>query len=132
MHLKTPLQINVVAFAADHTIPIGSVQLPPDQPRVILVPQEEMLKEYEGWGNDVIGLLSCIPKPSKWFIHVVHPPLESYVKGRIALVGDAVRPVQLPARYNVTNVNQGARHASALGCRRWSGHRRCVCNRWLA
>ncbi|OSX66927.1 hypothetical protein POSPLADRAFT_1072093 [Postia placenta MAD-698-R-SB12] len=81
--------INVVAFAADHTIPIGSVQLPPDQPRVILVPQEEMLKEYEGWGNDVIGLLSCIPKPSKWFIHVVHPPLESYVKGRIALVGDA-------------------------------------------
>ena len=39
-----PPQINVVAFAADYTKPIGSASLPPDEPWVKSVPQEEMLK----------------------------------------------------------------------------------------
>lgn len=51
---------------------------------------EEILAQYEGWGPDVVNLLKCIKQPNKWYINVVDPPLESYVKGRVALVGDAV------------------------------------------
>ncbi|KZT08532.1 FAD/NAD(P)-binding domain-containing protein [Laetiporus sulphureus 93-53] len=81
--------INVVAFSADHNRPIGSTSLPSEGPWVKTVSQEEMMQEYAGWGSDVMILLKCIEKPSKWFIHVVHPPLDSYVKGDVALVGDA-------------------------------------------
>ena len=50
-------------------------------------------KEYEGWGPDVQTLIKCMPdKPSKWSIHVVHPPLDSFVRDRVVLIGDAVRP----------------------------------------
>ncbi|KAH9835875.1 uncharacterized protein C8Q71DRAFT_797371 [Rhodofomes roseus] len=81
--------INVVAFAADYTKPIGSVSLSPDEPWVKSVPQEEMFQVFEGCGPQVMGLLECIKEPSKWSIHVVHPHLESFVKGRVALIGDA-------------------------------------------
>ena len=30
-------------------------------------------------------------KTIRWSVHVVHPSLESYAKGRVALLGDAVR-----------------------------------------
>ncbi|PSR73847.1 hypothetical protein PHLCEN_2v10329 [Hermanssonia centrifuga] len=81
--------INVVAFVSDRTVPMGEAQLPPGQPAVVPVPREQLMKEYEGWGSDVLALLSCIDKPDKWNIHVVYPPLQSYVKGRVALFGDA-------------------------------------------
>ena len=55
-----------------------------------------MLKEYEGWGSDVIGMLSCIENPNKWYINVVCPPLEAYAKGKVALLGDAVSLLYLP------------------------------------
>jgi len=87
--VKNAKLINVVAFAADHTVPIGSVELPAGQRWVEYVSQDELLQVYEGWGSDVIRVLKCIAKPSKWYIHVVYPPLDSYVKGRIALIGDA-------------------------------------------
>ena len=64
--------------------------------RAICVPMSALnglWKEYEGWGPDVAALIKCMPeKPNKWSIHVVHPPLDSFVKGRVALIGDAVRP----------------------------------------
>ncbi|KAH9937365.1 uncharacterized protein B0H18DRAFT_1206226 [Fomitopsis serialis] len=81
--------INVVAFAADYTKPIGTVSLPPDEPWVKVVSQEEMFKVFEGCSSEVMALLECIKEPSKWSIHVVHPHLESFVKGRVALIGDA-------------------------------------------
>ncbi|EMD41848.1 hypothetical protein CERSUDRAFT_90429 [Gelatoporia subvermispora B] len=81
--------INIVAFVANHHIPIGSANLPPGSPWVSQSTQEELLKEYEGWGPDVINTLGCIKEPSKWSIHVVYPLLQTYVKGRIALLGDA-------------------------------------------
>ena len=39
-------------------------------------------------------------RPSKWSIHVLDPPLESFVRGRVALLGDAVSlcPPSLPLR----------------------------------
>ena len=36
-------------------------------------------------------ILSCIEKPNKWYINVVYPHLKSFVNGRVALLGDAVR-----------------------------------------
>ncbi|OBZ79798.1 Salicylate hydroxylase [Grifola frondosa] len=86
---QTPVKINIVAFTANHHIPIGSESLPDGTPWVERASQEELLKEYEGWGSDVPALLGCIQAPSKWSIHVVYPPLETYVRGRIALLGDA-------------------------------------------
>ena len=61
-----------------------------DGPWVVPATRDELLKEYEGWGSDVLKILGCIQNPSKWMIHVVNPPLQTYVKGRVALLGDAV------------------------------------------
>ncbi|PCH34043.1 FAD/NAD(P)-binding domain-containing protein [Wolfiporia cocos MD-104 SS10] len=80
--------VNVVAFHADHNAPLGSPQLPRDE-WVKPVSQQELLDVYAGWGPEVTGLLNCIKTPSKWSIHMVYPPLESYVKGNVALIGDA-------------------------------------------
>ncbi|KAI0363144.1 FAD/NAD(P)-binding domain-containing protein [Pilatotrama ljubarskyi] len=82
--------VNVVAFATRYDNQIGAEELPDDAPWVEEVSREELKREYDGWGPDVITLLDCMPeKPSKWSIHVVHPPLETYVRGRVALLGDA-------------------------------------------
>ncbi|OCH96306.1 FAD/NAD(P)-binding domain-containing protein [Obba rivulosa] len=81
--------INIAAFADNYHIPLGSANLAPGAPWVSEVSQEELLKEYEGWGPDVINTLKCVQSPSKWSIHVVYPLLETYTKGRIALLGDA-------------------------------------------
>ncbi|CCL98087.1 uncharacterized protein FIBRA_00081 [Fibroporia radiculosa] len=87
--VKNSTLINVVAFVADYSKPIGSDYLPPGEPWVKVVPQEEMIQAYDGWGSDAISLLKCIEEPSKWSVHVLYPPLDSYVKGRVALLGDA-------------------------------------------
>lgn len=74
----------------DCSIHIGEANLPAGAQSVVPASMEEMLGHYEGWGSDVINLLKCIKQPSKWYINVVHPPLKSYVKGRVVLLGDAV------------------------------------------
>ena len=51
---------------------------------------EQLLEAYEGFGEDALALLSCMREPSRWDINVVYPGLPSYVKGRVALLGDAV------------------------------------------
>lgn len=80
----------MVAFVCDNTLPLGSVTLAPGTPWVTAVPQQELLDAYAGWGEDPLKILSCIKSPSKWSIFALYPPLESYVKGKVALVGDAV------------------------------------------
>ncbi|THH33436.1 hypothetical protein EUX98_g790 [Antrodiella citrinella] len=81
--------INVVAFGMDRSIPIGEANRPDNEPWVVPASREQLLKEYEGWGSDVLKILGCIKNPTKWMIHVVHPPLKTYVNGRIALLGDS-------------------------------------------
>lgn len=81
----------MVAFSARYDIPIGADNLPKGTPWVQQVSKHAMDEEYEGWGPDVVALLKCMPEhPSKWFIHVVNPPIESYAKGKVAVLGDAV------------------------------------------
>ncbi|KAI8981132.1 FAD/NAD-P-binding domain-containing protein [Trametes punicea] len=88
--IKNDEIINVVAFSARYDIPIGAEKLPEGAPWVEQVSRDEVKRVYQGWGPDVAILLDNMPeKPSKWSIHVVHPPLDSYAKGRVALLGDA-------------------------------------------
>jgi len=113
LSLRNATLVNMSVFAADHTIPIGSVELPPGKSWVSTVSQDELIRVYEGWGNDAIGLLKNIPKPSKWQVHVVYPPLESYVKGHVALIGDAAHAM-LP--HLGAGAGQGVEDAYVLAC----------------
>ncbi|ESK92132.1 salicylate hydroxylase [Moniliophthora roreri MCA 2997] len=79
-------QINVVAFVADHDKPKGS-ELP--LPWVTSVPHEELKASYEGWGPDAQIILDHLKNPSKWSIRACITPLQSYVRDRVVLVGDA-------------------------------------------
>ncbi|KAI0361022.1 FAD/NAD-P-binding domain-containing protein [Trametes cingulata] len=88
--IKNGQLINVAAFAARYDVPIGSQLLSEGSRWVEEVPREEMQKEYDGWGPDISALLRCMPeKASRWSVHVVHPALETYAKGHVALLGDA-------------------------------------------
>ncbi|KAI0737044.1 hypothetical protein C8Q80DRAFT_1215055 [Daedaleopsis nitida] len=53
--------------------------------------REDLQKEFEGWGPDVATAPLHAGEDDPWSVHVVHPPLESYARGRVALLGDAVR-----------------------------------------
>ncbi|KAJ7702234.1 hypothetical protein B0H17DRAFT_1043306 [Mycena rosella] len=78
--------INIVAFATDNSVPAGSVEV--TGPWVEPVPQQEVLDKYEGWGPDVMIMLNHLKNPSKWFIHSL-TPLQTFIREKIALVGDA-------------------------------------------
>lgn len=69
---------------------MGSVDVP--LPWAKPVSQEELLREFSqaGWGEDADFILREIRNPSKWYLHFLHPPLSSYVRQRVVLVGDAV------------------------------------------
>ena len=52
-----------------------------------------MLADFADCGtenSDTKKLLRAIINPTKWFLHAVHPPLDTFVKDKVALVGDAV------------------------------------------
>ncbi|KAI0784965.1 FAD/NAD(P)-binding domain-containing protein [Abortiporus biennis] len=79
--------INVVAF-----VTVGEVLKGEALPRsswVVPATTKELSTDYEGWGRDVSILISQLSDVNKWSIHVIHPPMKSYVHGRIALIGDA-------------------------------------------
>ncbi|KAJ6582846.1 FAD/NAD(P)-binding domain-containing protein [Mycena sp. CBHHK59/15] len=84
--IKSGKIINIVAFATNSAVPIGSVDVP--GPWVESVSQQELLDEYAGWGADPLRMLRRLTAPSKWSIHAL-APLDTFVRGRITLVGDA-------------------------------------------
>ncbi|KAH9920248.1 FAD/NAD-P-binding domain-containing protein [Epithele typhae] len=88
--IKNASIINVVAFDARYDIEIGDQSLPEGAPWVESVTKNEMKAAYKGMNSSIMALLECMPEtPSKWSVHVLAPPLESYAKGRVALLGDA-------------------------------------------
>ncbi|KAG8219611.1 hypothetical protein J3R82DRAFT_565 [Butyriboletus roseoflavus] len=86
--IKDGKVINVVVFCTDRSIPAGSVEIPAHK-WVTPAAEQEILDAHEDSGAEVRKLLNLITNPSKWSIHTVDPPLDSFVKGHIALVGDA-------------------------------------------
>ncbi|TFY82399.1 hypothetical protein EWM64_g1611 [Hericium alpestre] len=81
--------LNVVACVTDFSLPIGKVPCPEGDSWVVPSSKEEMLNDFKEWGNDPLKLLNCIDHPNKWYLHGLYPPLESFVEGHVALVGDA-------------------------------------------
>ena len=82
------LQLNVVIFCTDHSAPGGSTEIPIEN-WVKPVSKQAILDSFADCGPDVKKLLSLLGPCSRWCIHAVDPPLTSYVKGHIALVGDS-------------------------------------------
>ena len=82
--------MNVVAFvrAKEQEIFKMSPELP--APWVEVVPQQEVIDGYPGWGNDAKIILQHLKEPSRWAIHTLYPPLETFVNENVVLVGDAV------------------------------------------
>ena len=92
-HILPPtriVQINLVGFVTIGAVPQGE-SYPAGHTWVEQAPEEELVKHFEGWGHDAVTIINRVRKPSKWSIHVVYPAIESYVNGKVALIGDAVR-----------------------------------------
>ncbi|KAI0821662.1 FAD/NAD-P-binding domain-containing protein [Trametes gibbosa] len=76
--------VNVVAMASyphlHHTVYPG--------PWVTECDPDEMMECFSGWEPEVVEILKCIKKPTKWAIHELKP-LPFYTRGRVGLLGDA-------------------------------------------
>lgn len=69
---------------------------------------QEYHDDYPGWHQDVHAYIAAIPQPFKWAL-IARPPMQEWVRGRIALLGDACHP-SLPF------LAQGATQAIEDGC----------------
>lgn len=72
-------------------LPVGNGHMPPGEKWVCDAPAEELRGNFREFGSDIQKLFSCVRNTSRWSIHHVYPPLRSYVRGKIALIGDSVR-----------------------------------------
>jgi len=69
---------------------------------------QEFHDDYPGWHSDVHDYIAAIPQPFKWAL-IARPPMQAWVNGRVALLGDACHP-SLPF------LAQGAVMALEDGC----------------
>lgn len=69
---------------------------------------EEMLKAYEGWNDALLNVFRQIKSCYKWGIYD-RDPLDNWVDGRIALLGDAAHPM-------MPTLAQGAAQSMEDGC----------------
>lgn len=69
---------------------------------------QEFHDDYPGWHDDVHAYIAAIPQPFKWAL-IARPPMQNWVNGRVALLGDACHP-SLPF------LAQGAVMALEDGC----------------
>ena len=56
----------------------------------LCVEEGELLQRFGSAGDDVRSVFELIEGGNKWNVHALYPPLESYVAGKVVLVGDAV------------------------------------------
>ena len=90
INLLTVSKLNIVAFVRDKEHEKFTMSPERPAPWVEVVPQQEVIDGYPGWGNDAKIILENLKEPSRWAIHTLYPPLETFVDGKIVLVGDAV------------------------------------------
>jgi salicylate hydroxylase len=84
-HLLTfPIQkgktMNVVAFNSRETWE--------DEKWVVTTSKEEMDADFAEWGEHVQKIVGAMQKPDIWALFM-HPPCETYTRGRVCLLGDA-------------------------------------------
>ena len=51
----------------------------------------EFHADYPGWHEDVHRYIKAIPQPFKWAL-IARPPMQEWVRGNVALLGDACHP----------------------------------------
>jgi salicylate hydroxylase len=74
-------------FSSDYIKPMGA-ELKGGW--VETVPKSEIEGVYSDMGNDVKIIVDHINSAGKWYIHQVSPTLQSFVFGKVVLVGDSV------------------------------------------
>ncbi|PBK76907.1 salicylate hydroxylase [Armillaria solidipes] len=79
-------RINVVIFVSKSDIP---PQPPLLSPWVAATSDRELQDHFQEWGRDARIIVDHMGACSKWFIHALNPPLGSYSRGRVVLIGDA-------------------------------------------
>ncbi|PBL04279.1 salicylate hydroxylase [Armillaria gallica] len=79
-------RINVVVFVSKSDIPH---QPPLPSPWVAATSDRELQDHFKEWSRDARIIVDHMGACSKWFIHALNPPLGSYSRGRVVLVGDA-------------------------------------------
>ncbi|KAK2028573.1 mannitol 1-phosphate dehydrogenase [Colletotrichum zoysiae] len=55
---------------------------------VMAVKREDMMKDFEGWGDKSQKIIQMLRKPDVWALFD-HPPSPTYYQGRVCLLGDA-------------------------------------------
>ncbi|KAL3452621.1 hypothetical protein BJX65DRAFT_266650 [Aspergillus insuetus] len=75
--------------------------------------KQRMVDDYEGWDPIVTKLIALVPDDEvlEWKL-CLHPPLKTWIKGSVALIGDACHPM-LP--YVAQGAAQAVEDAAALG-----------------
>ncbi|KAL5492945.1 hypothetical protein ACEPAI_4393 [Sanghuangporus weigelae] len=91
--------VNLVPFV---TVP-GADGEELDGPAVVDVSKQEMLDQYKGWEPEVLNLLTCCEKVSRWAISQVRG-LPTYVDGPVVILGDAAHAM-------TTHIGAGASQA---------------------
>ncbi|KAK0477221.1 salicylate hydroxylase [Armillaria luteobubalina] len=79
-------RINVVAFVTKSDIP---PQPPLPSPWVAETSDRELQDHFQEWSRDARIIVDHMGASIKWFIHSLDPPLRSYSRERVVLVGDA-------------------------------------------
>ncbi|EIN05059.1 salicylate hydroxylase [Punctularia strigosozonata HHB-11173 SS5] len=82
-----------------------------DGPPVRIGTREEVMQHFGHWDADVQVLLQCVDAPKRWAIEV-SPTLETFVSGRVALLGDAAHGM---APFQGAGAGQGVEDAYLLG-----------------
>ncbi|KAF4611487.1 hypothetical protein D9613_004134 [Agrocybe pediades] len=105
------VKLNVVAFLNPH----NNTELLPERPHpwVEARDSQEVIDGYSDWEGDGKIIAHHLENPSRWSIHTLYPPLKSFVKDRVVLVGDAAHAM-LP--HLGAGVGQGFEDVYAL-CR---------------
>lgn len=89
--IKNGAMINVGAFAVVSPDPAGTYHPPLPAPWTAKnVPNAEVIEAFSNWSDlGVKKILREMGDPSCWSLHSVGPVLDTFVNGRIALIGDA-------------------------------------------
>ncbi|KAJ9475083.1 Salicylate hydroxylase [Pseudozyma hubeiensis] len=81
--------VNLVAFKTDRSRWPERTPFPKGEPWIQETSKQDFLKDFDTYSPEVVKMLECVDKPSKWALHQVVPSLTSYVNDRVIVTGDA-------------------------------------------
>ncbi|GAK63913.1 salicylate hydroxylase [Moesziomyces antarcticus] len=81
--------VNIVAFRTDRSRWPQRTPFPKGEAWIQETSKDELMRDFDNYSSDVVKMVECIDKPSKWALHQVVPSLTSYINGRVIVAGDA-------------------------------------------